>query len=117
MVPLTGLEPVLNRFRWILSAIPYSYSSVRWQPQAASIYDGIAPYSWHIIRILNDNVRVSTETSLEKANSHLKRFDADFDELRGYLSGYARQGLPDKEEISCRAENTMKRIGASTTML
>ena len=29
MVPLTGLEPVLNRFRWILSAIPYSYSGVR----------------------------------------------------------------------------------------
>ena len=57
------------------------------------------------------------ETSLEKAYSRLKRFDADFDELRGYLSGYARQGLPDKEVISCRAENTMKPIGASTMML
>ena len=38
---------------------------------------------------MNDNVRISTETSLENANSHLKRFGVDFDELRGYLSGYA----------------------------
>ena len=29
MVPLTGLEPVLSNLRQILSAIPYSYSSVR----------------------------------------------------------------------------------------
>ena len=38
---------------------------------------------------MNENVWISTETSLEKAYSRLKRFDADFDELRGYLSGYA----------------------------
>ena len=64
----------------------------------------------------NGNVRFSLETRLENANSHLKRFDADFDELEGSLRGYARQGLSDKEEISCRAENTTKPIGASTTM-
>lgn len=57
------------------------------------------------------------ETDIEDANRHLKRFDADFDELEGSLSGYAPQSLPDKEEISCRAENTMKPIGASTMML
>ena len=56
------------------------------------------------------------EIGIEYANRHLKRFDADFDELEGSLSGYAPQSLPDKEEISCRAENTMKPIGASTTM-
>ena len=38
---------------------------------------------------MNEIVWISTETSLEKAYSRLKRFDADFDELRGYLSGYA----------------------------
>lgn len=69
------------------------------------------------MRILGRNVRIASETSLENNNSQLKRFDVDFDELEGYLSGYAHQGLPDKEEVSCRAENTMKRIGASTTML
>ena len=56
------------------------------------------------------------EIGIEDANRDLKRFDADFDELEGSLSGYARQGLSDKEEISCRAENTTKPIGASTTM-
>ena len=29
LVPLTGLEPVRSRLQRILSAIPYSYSSVR----------------------------------------------------------------------------------------
>ena len=56
------------------------------------------------------------EIGIEDANRDLKRFDADFDELEGSLRGYARQGLSDKEEISCRAENTTKPIGASTTM-
>ena len=41
------------------------------------------------------------EIGIEYANRHLKRFDADFDELEGSLSGYAPQSLPDKEEISC----------------
>lgn len=42
---------------------------------------------------LNENIWISTETSLKKAYSRLKRFDADFDELRGYaLSWSTRQG-------------------------